>query len=80
MEFPFEAEVNEYQEPSCFIQQGDKLKVIKVESEEDLYWIIVEVRFDRFKSYFPLCDLKALYLDDDGKVALYDYRVWFANR
>jgi len=29
LKFPFEAEVNEYQEPGCFIKQGDKLKVIK---------------------------------------------------
>ncbi len=29
LKFPFEAGVYEYQEPSCFIQQGDKLKVIK---------------------------------------------------
>lgn len=80
LKFPFEAEVNEYQEPKCFIQQGDKLKVIKIESEEDLYGIIVEVRFESKQRYFPLCDLKALDLDDDGKEALYDYRVWFANR
>lgn len=80
LKFPFEAEVNEYQEPRCSIQQGERLKVIKIESEEDLYGIIVEVRWGKKKRYFPLCDLKAIDLDDEGKQALYDYKVWFANR
>jgi len=54
--------------------------VIKIESEEDLYGIIVEVRFGRKKRYFPLCDLETIDLDDEGKQASCDYRVWFANR
>ena len=76
----FKGKVIEYQHPSSRIQQGDEVTVVKFESIEDLYGIIVEVRFGRKKIYFPLCDLEAIELNEEGKQPLDDYRYWFANR
>ena len=80
LQFPFEAEVFEYQGSESFIQAGEKCRVIKIYREEDLYGIIVEIKFNNQKKYFPLCDLEALNLDDLANQALKDYQVWFANR
>lgn len=77
---PFKGKVSEYQHPSSSIYQDDEVKVVKFESIEDLYGIIVEIRYKREKNYFPLCDLEAIDLDEEGKQALDDYRYWFANR
>lgn len=79
LSFKFQAEVIEYQE-SEVIGDGDKLKVIKIDNTDDLYGILVEVRFNRKKYIFPLCDLEDLDLSDMAKEALDDYRIWFANR
>jgi hypothetical protein len=78
--FPFEAEVDLYQESNYFIHYGDRLKVMRIDGEEDLYGIIVEVRVGRKKRYFPLCELKAIDTNDEVNQALFDYGVWFANR
>ena len=80
LNFPFKAEVVDYQPPGNFFQNGDKLKVTKIYSSEDLYGIIVEVRMNRYKRYFPLCDLDALDLEDEATQALEDYKTWFGNR
>ena len=77
LNFPFKAEVVDYQPPGNFFQNGDKLKVTKIYSSEDLYGIIVEVRK---KKYFPLCDLDGLDLEDEATQALEDYKTWFGNR
>lgn len=79
LNFPFQAEVVEYQE-SKIIRAGDKLKVIKIDNTDDLYGILVEVRLNRKKYIFPLCDLEHLDLSDIAKEALDDYRTWFSNR
>jgi hypothetical protein len=78
--FPFEAEICEYQEGGSILCQGDKLKVHKIEGEDDLYGVIVSVRKGRKKYSFPLVDLEPLNLDEKGKEALEDYKTWFANR
>lgn len=77
LEFPFEAEVCEYQDVS-FIQQGDKVKVHGLDLEDDLYGIIVNIRRGRKKYSFPLVDLEPI---NSGKMKnLFDaYHYWFCN-
>ena len=78
--FPFEAEICEYQEGESILCQGDKLKVHKIEGEDDLYGVIVSVRKGRKKYSFPLVDLKPINLDEEGNKAINEYQESFSNR
>ena len=77
--FPFEAEIIEYQEGDSVLRQGDKLKVHKIEDEDDLYGVIVSVRKGRKKYSFPLIDLEPLNLDVESKRAIEEYKESFSN-
>lgn len=78
--FPFKAEIFEVQEYDSIVQQGDQVKVHAIDDIDDKYGIIAHTRFGRKKIYFPLCELEAIDLNDDGGKAIDDYGVWFANR
>ncbi|GIN57385.1 calcium-binding protein [Lederbergia ruris] len=80
VKFPFMAEIVEFQEFRSIVQQGDRLKVHSVDSIDEKYGIIVHTRLGREKIYFPLCDLEAIDLNDEGRQVIDDYAVWFANR
>jgi len=80
LDFPFEAEVFEYQEPEGALKQGDRLSVKKIEMIDDLYGIIIKARKGRKKYHFPLCDLEAIDKESSNYKYLDDYAVWFANR
>jgi Calcium binding len=79
LKFPFEAEVAEFQEKGRF-RVGDQVMVQEITDIDDLYGLLVEIKFKREVRVFPLCDLKA----KDPKSSNYDpvhaYAVWFANR
>jgi hypothetical protein len=77
--FPFEAEVCEYQERGP-MQAGDRLKVTGLCDVDDHYGLIVDVRKDRRKYTFPLCDLDVVDKNLAQHQLVEDYRVWFANR
>ena len=77
--FPFEAEIIEYQKGDSVLRQGDKLKVHKIEDEDDLYGVIVSVRKGRKKYYFPLIDLEPLNLDEESKRAIEEYKEAFSS-
>ena len=77
--FPFEAVVYEYQERGP-LKTGDKLKVLGIEMEDDLYGIIVQCRQNKRRYDFPLCDLAAVNKQSSNAQHIDDYRVWFANR
>ncbi len=79
LQFPFDAEVYEYQERGP-LQSGDKVSVKGITTIEDLYGVIVEVRFGRKKYHFPLCDLKPVDKKQPNYQAVDDFAVWFANR
>lgn len=77
--FPFDARVSEYQEKGP-LQSGDEVSVKKIAIIDDLYGIIVELRYGRKKYAFPLCDLEAVNEHSANYQPIKDYRVWFANR
>lgn len=77
--FPFEAEISEHQTKGP-LRQGDKIRVHSILGHEDLYGVIVKLRYGRKEYHFPLCDIDAL----DNKSINYqivdDYGDWFTNR
>jgi len=83
--FPFEAEVDEFQERGP-LRGGDRVTVVGITSLDYSYGIIVHLKRGRRWYDFPLCDLAVL--DEDSPTdAVYphyqvvqDYRMWFANR
>jgi hypothetical protein len=77
--FPFAAEIDEWQEIGP-LQAGDRVKVTGIGLVDDLYGIIVDVRHERRKYAFPLCDLAVVDEDSPNHQIVADYRVWFANR
>jgi hypothetical protein len=79
LEFPFDAEVSEWQDRGP-LQAGDRVTVLGFESVEDLYGILVKIETRRGEFVFPLCDLKALNKHSPDDQPLNDYDVWFANR
>lgn len=79
LEFPFEAEVSEWQDRGP-LRAGDRVNVLSFEDIEDLYGILVNIQAKRREFIFPLCDLKATDQYSPNHQPLNDYDVWFANR
>lgn len=77
--FPFEAEVSEYQDRGP-LQAGDHVTVRGISGVDDLYGIIVRLRYGRRQYDFPLCDLEATDERSPNYQLVMDYAVWFANR
>jgi hypothetical protein len=77
--FPFEAEVDEFQERGP-LRGGDRLRVTGIALVDDLYGVIVDVRKERRKYAFPLCDLAVVDERSPNHQLVADYRTWFANR
>ena len=55
---------------------GNKVKVHRISTEDDLFGIIVKVRFGRKKYHFPLNELKALDKESSNYKLLEDYTRW----
>jgi hypothetical protein len=55
------------------------MKVLCIESEDDLYGIIVKVREDKQTSFVPILDLEVLGLNGVNKKLLEEYAEWFEN-
>jgi hypothetical protein len=51
-----------------------------IELVDDLYGIIVDVRFGLRKYAHPLCNLEVLDKKSPNYQHVMDYAVWFANR
>ena len=79
LNFPFEAEVSEYQHPGSMLHDIDRVQVIDIYRVEEMYGIIAEIKVNNKYTYFPLCDFEAVDLAEEGKQALKDYKIWFAN-
>lgn len=79
LSFPFEAEISEYQTKGV-LQQGDKIRVHNIEGYDDLYGVIVKLRYGRKVYYSPLCDIEALDEKSTNFRIILDYRDWFASR
>ncbi|MCL2374890.1 MAG: calcium-binding protein, partial [Treponema sp.] len=84
LSFPFDARIDEHQGNDLFRERGplrydDKVIVMRVTGEFDLYGVVAEIKKGRNSYEFPLCDLA---IDDEGTPnykELENYRVWFAN-
>ena len=78
LEFPFEAEVSEWQDRGP-LQAGDRVTVLGIESVEDLYGILVKIETGSGEFAFPLCDLKALKKQSPDDQLLNDSDLIFAQ-
>lgn len=76
LEFPFLAEVCEYQE-NDILNEGDKVKVFGIQGNEDLYGLIVKVKLGRKKYHFPLYDLSAVDKKSDNHKLIKEYKAAF---
>jgi len=77
--FPFEAKVSEVQEQGP-LDDGDLVKVHGIAEADDLYGILVDVKYGRRHFVFPLCDLTVRNKKSANYTPVQDYCVWFANR
>ena len=79
LEFPFEAEVFEWQEDGP-LQEGDTVKVVSLDECDESDGVLVLLRHRRKDYEFPLCDLEVLDKSSPNYQPVNDYAVWFANR
>jgi len=79
LDFPFEAEVDEFQERGP-LRGGDQVTVVGISGLDYTYGVIVHLRRDRRWYDFPLCDLAVLDGRSPNHDLMQEYRVWFANR
>lgn len=77
LEFPFLAEVCEYQEDGDILILGDKVKVFGILGSEDLYGIIVIVKLGRKTYHFPLYDLSVVDKKSDNLKLIEEYKAAF---
>ena len=61
------------------LEIGDRVRVHSIAVVDDLYGVIVDVRFGRLKYAYPLCDLEALDKKSPNYQNVKDYVVWYAN-
>ena len=86
--FPFIVERKEDDDDAYFthiaehapFRLGHKMKVLELESEDDLYGIIVRVREKEHIGSVPLCDVEVTPKSDRNFWFVREYVVWFANR
>ena len=85
LSFPFEARVDEHQGGDGFLKESgplrydDKIVVLKVAGESNLYGVVAEIKKGRKTYAFPLCDLAIDDEKDRNYKELENYRDWFAN-
>ena len=79
LEFPFEAEVAEFQERGP-LRGGDQVTVVSIAGLDYTYGVIVHSRHGSRWYNFPLCDLAVLDTSSPNHDLVQEYRVWFANR
>ena len=85
LSLPFEAVVTEISDEELFgagdpgpIRYKDKLTVISVDFEEDLYGVLVSVKKGRKKYAYPLIDLEPTDKQSANAKLLNNYGAWFS--
>jgi len=78
--FPFDARISEDDAEEGPLKIGDRISVRSIDIVDDLYGVIVDVRFGHFKYAHPLCNIEVLDKKSPNYQNVYDYVVWFANR
>ena len=76
--FPFAAEIIEDDVGPFFI--GDRISVHHIDTVDDLYGVIVDVRAGSSRYACPLCNLEALDKKSPNYQNVRDYAVWYDNR
>lgn len=76
--FPFDTKIVEGDIGPLEI--GDRVRVHSIAIVDDLYGVIVDVRYGRLKYACPLCDLEVLDKKSPNYQNVKDYAVWYANR
>jgi hypothetical protein len=79
LQFPFETFIHENWGRGP-LNEGDILKVFRIELVDDHYGIIVACRKERKRYDFPLVDLKLTEEKSINADIIEAYRTWFANR
>jgi hypothetical protein len=79
LHFPFDAEVFETHGRGP-LQVGTRVNVKRISLVEAFHGVIVEVRRQRKRYDFPLCDLEVVDESSPNHQLVRDYRIWFANR
>ena len=79
LKFSFEAKVSEYQEKGP-LKDGDKVQVQRITEADDLYGVLVDVKYGRKHFVFPLCDLTVRDKKSANYTPINDYCGWFVNR
>ena len=79
LQFPFEAEVDEYQERGP-LQAGDRLTVLRIAEVDEFYGVIVSGRQGRQHVHLALADLAAVDARSSNAEPIQAYQTWFANR
>jgi hypothetical protein len=77
--FPFKAEIVEHRGRGP-LQMEDCVTVREISAVDDLYGIVVCVRFHRRRYDSPLCDLEVSDEHSPNHQIVQDYSDWFANR
>ena len=77
--FPFEAIIIGYMDKGP-LRSGDKVRVKSISAIDDLYGVIVELRYGRKRYDHPLDDIEIIEKDGPNFQHVDDYSVWMANR
>ena len=79
LDFPFDAEISEYQNKGP-LQQGDKIRIHGILESDDLYGVLVRLRLERKGYHFPLSDIEPLDKTSSNYNTSNAYKNWFVNR
>jgi len=88
LKFPFEAEVENVDDddfglfsrakPGIY-RNKDRVTVLNIDFEDDVYGIIVKIKKGNKKQFFPLDDLRAVDIETKNYKLVDDYKTWFEN-
>ncbi len=80
LQFPFNAEISEWQKPGSVLQAGQKVRVMGIADLDEWYSILVKVKKGRRSYIFPLCDLEVVPATSPHHDPVQLHAVWFANK
>jgi len=76
--FPFEASIQDSE--SFDLQWKDVVNVKKIESFEDMYGVLLEIRKGRKKYIFPLCDLEVVEKQSKNRFIIDAFLEWWTEK
>jgi hypothetical protein len=78
LEFPFWAEVSDFQEKGI-LNLGDKVKVHEISGSEDVYGVITKVKLSWKTYHFPLYDLAPIDKNSKNHQLIEIYKTTYGN-